>query len=118
MYYVCQSVYARGGIHTTTILSKRGKDTKVQKAVGIVTPSMTLPGSSKPTLYQPLQASKAAPTTRIEATNASVAVPFPHIRPEEMRVQWYREQCVNDDGSEKEVIKKPVERGWGYLVSS
>jgi dihydrodiol dehydrogenase / D-xylose 1-dehydrogenase (NADP) len=79
---------------------------------------MTLPGSSKPTLYQSLQARKAAPTTRIEATNASVAVPFPPIRPEEMRVQWYREQCVNDDGSEKEVIKKPVERGWGYLVSS
>jgi hypothetical protein len=74
---------------------------------------MTPPGSSKPTFYQRLRARKAAPTTRIEATNASVAVPFPPIRLEEMHAQWYGEQYVNDDGSEKEVIKKSVERGWG-----
>jgi hypothetical protein len=31
-----------------------------------------------------------------------------------MHVQWYGEQYVNDDGSEKEEeVKKPVERGWG-----
>ena len=75
---------------------------------------MTLPGSSKPTFYQRLQAKKAAPSTKIEATKASVAVPLPPTRPEEIYVQWYGEECVGDDGLQKEeVIKKPVERGWG-----
>ncbi|KAJ5540409.1 hypothetical protein N7494_005485 [Penicillium frequentans] len=87
---------------------------KQQEAVAIVTTSMTLPGSSKPAFYQRLQATKAAPAVRIEATKASVSVPFPPIRPQELYVQWYDEEHLDENGFETdEVIKMPVERGWG-----
>lgn len=82
-------------------------------ATAIVSTSMTLPGSSKPPFYVRLGAKKAAPAVRIEATEASVAIPFPSIRPEELHVQWYGEQHLNEDGTEKEeVIRMPV-KGWG-----
>jgi hypothetical protein len=98
----------------TVILSKSEKGSKAQRAVGIMTTSMTLPGLNKPSFYQRFQAKKAAPMARIEATKASVAVPFPPIRPEELHVQWYIDENVDENGIEKEeVIKKPVERGWG-----
>ncbi|ETN42789.1 uncharacterized protein HMPREF1541_01947 [Cyphellophora europaea CBS 101466] len=82
-------------------------------ATAIVSTSMTLPGSSKPPFYVRLQARKAGPAVRIEGTEASVAIPFPSIRPEEFHVQWYGNQDVNEDGTEKdEIIRKPVD-GWG-----
>ncbi|OQO00632.1 hypothetical protein B0A48_13122 [Cryoendolithus antarcticus] len=82
-------------------------------ATAIVTTSMTIPGSSKPPFYVRLSAQKAAPSVRIEAAEASVAIPFPPIRPEELHVQWYGYAHLNDDGTEKnEIIKKPVS-GWG-----
>lgn len=65
----------------TVILSKVEKGGKGPRAVDVVTTSMTVQCSSKPSFYQRLQAKKAAPTARIEATKASVAVPFPPIRP-------------------------------------
>lgn len=84
-----------------------------KNATAIVSTSMTLPGSSKPAFYVRLGAKKAAPAVRIEATEASVAIPFPCIRPEELHVQWYGDQYLNEDGTEKnEIIKKPAE-GWG-----
>ena len=90
----------------TVVLAKKG-------ATAIVTTSMTVPGSSKPPFYVRLGAQKAAPSVRIEATEASVAVPFPPIRPEELHVQWYGYPHLNQDGTEKnEIIKKPVS-GWG-----
>ncbi|SMQ46757.1 unnamed protein product [Zymoseptoria tritici ST99CH_1A5] len=99
---------------TTVVLSKQNSETAVQEAVAIVTTSMTLPGSSKPAFYQRLQANKSAPSVRIEGTKASIAVPFPPIRPQELRVQWYGAEHLDKDGIEtEEVIKKPVERGWG-----
>ena len=74
---------------------------------------MTLPGSSKPAFYVRLCAKKAAPAVRIEATEASAAIPFPSIRPEELHVQWCGDQHLTEDSTEKdEVIHKPVE-GWG-----
>ncbi|KAJ9657225.1 hypothetical protein H2198_004451 [Neophaeococcomyces mojaviensis] len=83
------------------------------KATGIISTSMTIPGSSKPAFYMRLQAKKAAPAVRIEATEASVAIPFPSIRPEELHVQWYGYQHLNEDGTERdEVIRKAVQ-GWG-----
>lgn len=98
----------------TVVLSKQDSKSQAQSAVGIVTTSMTLPGSSKPPFYNRLQAKKAAPCVRIEATKASVAIPFPPIRPEELHVQWYDEEHLDKDGMETEqIIKKPVERGWG-----
>jgi predicted dehydrogenase len=98
----------------TVILSKQEKDTKKQQAVAIVTTSMTLPGSSKPAFYQRLQATKAGPAVRIEATKASVSIPFPPIRPQELHVQWYDDSHMEADGIEKdEILFKPVERGWG-----
>lgn len=82
-------------------------------ATAIVSTSMTLPGSSKPPFYVRLQAMKSAPAVRIEGTEASVAIPFPMIRPEELHVQWYGGEHVDKDGIEKdEVIRKPVD-GWG-----
>ena len=82
-------------------------------ATAIVSTSMTLPGSNKPAFYVRLGAKKAAPAVRIEATEASVAIPFPSIRPEELHVQWYGDQHLNEDGTEKdEIIRRPVE-GWG-----
>jgi predicted dehydrogenase len=82
-------------------------------ATAIVTTSMTVPGSSKPPFYVRLGAQKAAPSVRIEATEASVAIPFPPIRPEELHVQWYGYAHLNEDGTEKnEIIKKPIS-GWG-----
>jgi predicted dehydrogenase len=101
----------------TVILSKVKNDesgSKRQEAVAIVTTSMTLPGSSKPAFYQRLQATKAAPAVRIEATKASVSIPFPPIRPQELLVQWYDEEHLDENGMEtEEVVEMPVERGWG-----
>lgn len=102
----------------TVILSKRGQkrgqDSTAERAIAIVTTSMTLPGSSKPAFYQRLQASKSAPSVRIEATKASVAIPFPPIRPQELHVQWYDEVHLDESGIEtEETIHRAVERGWG-----
>ncbi|KAI1611244.1 hypothetical protein EDD37DRAFT_632934 [Exophiala viscosa] len=84
-----------------------------KNATAIVTTSMTLTGSNKPSFYVRFGAQKAAPSVRIEATEASVAIPFPPIRPEELHVQWYGHAHLNDDGTERnEIIKKPVS-GWG-----
>ncbi|RVX73866.1 hypothetical protein B0A52_02756 [Exophiala mesophila] len=97
-----------GGVDdiNTVVLANKG-------ATAIITTSMTVPGSSKPPFYVRLGAQKAAPSVRIEATEASVAIPFPPIRPEELHVQWYGDAHLNEDGTEKnEIIKKPV-NGWG-----
>ena len=84
-----------------------------QNATAIVTTSMTLPGSSKPAFYVRLGAKKAGPAVRIEATKASVAIPFPPIRPETLHVQWYGDEHLNEDGTERdEIISKPI-KGWG-----
>jgi predicted dehydrogenase len=104
------SVPGRGPVDdiNTVVLA----DDKSQ-ATAIVTTSMTITGSSKPAFYVRLGAEKAAPSVRIEGTEASVAIPFPPIRPEELHVQWYGYSHLNEDGTEKnEVIKKPVV-GWG-----
>ena len=99
---------------TTVILSKLDAKSAAQSAVAIVTTSMTLPGSSKPAFYQRLQAKKAAPSIRIEATKASVAIPFPPIRPQRLEIQWYDSEHLDEAGIElEEVIEKPVEHGWG-----
>lgn len=83
-------------------------------STAIVTTSMTLPGSSKPDFYQRLQAKKASPSVRVEATKASVAIPFPPIRPQELHIQWYDEDHLDEDGVKKdEVVSRPVEQGWG-----
>lgn len=98
----------------TVVLVKRDQTTSVPQAVGIVSTSMTLPGSSKPAFHDRLQARKSAPSVRIEATKASVAIPFPPIRPQELHVQWYDEAHLDEKGTEKEeVVKKPAKRGWG-----
>ena len=94
----------------TVVLSQSEKP----QATAIVTTSMTLPGSSKPAFYVRLQAKKASPSVRVEGTKASVALPFPPIRPEELHVQWYDDEHLDEQGIEKdEVISKPVEEGWG-----
>ncbi|KAI5357912.1 putative gfo/Idh/MocA-like oxidoreductase, NAD(P)-binding domain superfamily [Septoria linicola] len=99
---------------TTVVLSKRDSTTNAPEAVAIVTTSMTLPGSSKPAFYQRLQAKKAAPSIRIEATKASVAIPFPPIRPQRLEVQWYDSEHLDSEGIEKEeTIERPIEHGWG-----
>lgn len=96
----------------TIVLSKQNQGT--QQAVAIVTTSMTLPGSSKPPFYRRLQAVKGAPSVRIEASKASIAIPFPPIRPEELHVIWYDEDHLDKEGMEtEEIIRKPVGRGWG-----
>lgn len=101
----------------TVILSKQRQhpgDGRKQEAVAIVTTSMTLPGSCKPAFYRRLQAKKQAPAVRVEGTKASVSIPFPPIRPQELHVQWYDEEHLDEDCIEtEEVVKKPVERGWG-----
>jgi predicted dehydrogenase len=84
-----------------------------QHATGIISTSMTLPGSSKPAFYVRLGANKAAPAVRIEGTEASIAIPFPPIRPEELHVQWYGYDHLQEDGTEKnETIRRPID-GWG-----
>ena len=94
----------------TVVLNQSGNP----QATAIVTTSMTLPGSSKPAFYVRLQAKKAGPVVRVEATKASVAIPFPPIRPQELHVQWYDDEHLDEQGVEKdEVISKPVEEGWG-----
>jgi dihydrodiol dehydrogenase / D-xylose 1-dehydrogenase (NADP) len=51
---------------------------------------------------------------RIEAEYASVAIPFPPIRPKELHLQRYGEEFLDAEGRERgEVIRKPVGRGWG-----
>lgn len=98
----------------TVVISKHAEGSKKQSAVAIVSTSMTLPGSSKPSFYQRLQAPKAAPSVRIEAIKASIAIPFPPIRPQELHVQWYDEDHIDEQGIEtEEIVQKPVERGWG-----
>ena len=97
----------------TVVLSSTRKD-GVQAAVGIITTSMTLTGSNKPSFYHRFRAQKAGPSVRIEGTLGSIAIPFPPIKPEELQVQWYGPDYLDLEGLEQnEVIKKPVERGWG-----
>ncbi|KAJ9636399.1 hypothetical protein H2199_008074 [Coniosporium tulheliwenetii] len=87
----------------TVILSRTEGASNTQTAVGIVTTSMTIPGSNKPPFYRRLQAPKPAPCVLIQATNA-----------QELHVQWYGRELVDEEGMEREeVIRKPVERGWG-----
>ncbi|OQD72879.1 hypothetical protein PENDEC_c018G04477 [Penicillium decumbens] len=103
-------------INTVILAKSQNGDSgsKHSEAVAIVTTSMTLSGSSKPAFYQRLQAKKASPAVRIEATKASVSIPFPPIRPQELHVQWYDEEHLDGNGIEtEEVVKMPVERGWG-----
>lgn len=103
----------------TIVLSKQAQGSAVQQAVGIVTTSMTLPGSSKPAFYQRLQAAKSAPSVRIEATKASISIPFPPIRPQKLHVQWYDAAHLDEEGREtEELIEKPVERGWGMYYQA
>ena len=81
-------------------------------SVAIVTTSLSLAGSKK--TPDKLAVEKAAPSVRIEGTNGQVSVPFPLIRPQELRVEWYDDERLGPSGSEtKEIISKPVERGWG-----
>lgn len=98
----------------TIVLASADKSSGKQTAVGIVTTSMTVPGSNRPPFYRRLQAKKPGPCTIIQATEAQVTIPFPPIRPEELHVQWYGRQYVDAEGIEKEeVIEKRVEKGWG-----
>lgn len=93
----------------TTVLSNPEND----GAVAVVTTSLTLAGSSK--IEDKLAVKKVAPSVRIEAANAQVCVPFPLIRPQELHVEWYNKDNLGLNGGEKhEIIKKPVERGWGF----
>lgn len=81
-------------------------------AVGIATTSLTLPGSKKQS--DKLAVKKIAPSVRIEATNAQVCIHFPLIRPQELHIEWYNEDNLDEEGREKhEIVQKPVERGWG-----
>lgn len=98
---------------TTVILSKQSSASE-QEAVAIVTTSMTLPGSSKPAFYKRLQANKSGPSVRIEGTKATVSIPFPPIRAQQLKISWYDPEHLDEDGMEmEETIEKPVERGWG-----
>ncbi|KAK5074639.1 hypothetical protein LTR70_010085 [Exophiala xenobiotica] len=81
-------------------------------ATGIVTTSMTLPGSSQVPFYKRLQAKKQAPSVRIETEKATIAIPFPPIRPEEIQVTWYGSAETKDGLEVDEVFKKPID-GWG-----
>ena len=75
---------------------------------------MTIPGSTKPSFYTRLQAKRPAPSVLVEATKATVTIPFPPIRPQELHIQWYDEAHLDADGIEtEEVVHKPVETGWG-----
>lgn len=97
-----------------TVVLSSNKEDGTQAAVGIVTTSMTITGSNKIPFYQRFRSQKAAPSVRIEGTLASISIPFPPIRPEEIHVQWYGPDHIDSQGLEKnEVIKKPVESGWG-----
>lgn len=80
---------------TTTILTNK-------HATALVTTSMTLPGSSKCDFYMRFGLTKAGKAVRIEGSRASVAIPFPSLRPEELRVQWYGNDIVNADGTEQD----------------
>ncbi|OQU96016.1 hypothetical protein CLAIMM_02160 [Cladophialophora immunda] len=81
-------------------------------SVGIVTTSLSLGGSNKHP--DKLAAPKIGPAVRIEAEKAQITIPFILIRPQEFRVEWYDAEHLDEQGHEKvEVIKKPVDRGWG-----
>ena len=81
-------------------------------ATAIVTTSMTLPGSSQVSFYQRLHAQKQAPSVRIETEKATIAIPFPPIRPEELHVTWYGSETTKDGLEVEETFKKTIE-GWG-----
>ncbi|KAK4499063.1 hypothetical protein PRZ48_009575 [Zasmidium cellare] len=91
---------------TTTILTSKN-------ATALVTTSMTLPGSSKCAFYMRFGATKSGKAVRIEGSRASVAIPFPSIRPKELHVQWYGNDVVNEDGTERDEVIKMDIKGWG-----
>ncbi|CAK7203009.1 hypothetical protein SEUCBS139899_005736 [Sporothrix eucalyptigena] len=80
-------------------------------AVAIVTTSLSLAGAS--CADDKLAVTKVAPGVRIEATNAQVSIPFPLIRPQELHIEWYGDSDENKKQEKREVVKLPVERGWG-----
>ena len=88
----------------TVVLASTDEPFGRQIAVGIVTTSMTLPGSNKPAFYRRPQAKKPGPCVILQATEVQVTVPFPPIRPEELHVQWYGREHVDEEGMEKEEI--------------
>ena len=94
----------------TLVLSKKREACPL--AIGIVTTSMTITGTNRVPFYRRLGAQKQAPSVRIEGTKASVSIPFPPIRPQELHVQWYGERLDSEGMETTEVISKPVE-GWG-----
>lgn len=114
----------------TIILTRPGPSSSSgpsNSATGIVTMSLSLPGSSKPSFGERLLAKKHAPSVRIEAATAQVSIPFPPIRPQEIHVQWYGREGADEagiDGAQagaaerEEIIKKPVQRGWGMYYQA
>jgi hypothetical protein len=85
----------------TVVLSQVDSNSGQQIAVGIVTTSMALLDSNKPSFYHCFGAKKAAPAVRIEAEYASITIPFPPIRPEELQVQRYGKEFLDAGGRER-----------------
>ncbi|GAW19159.1 hypothetical protein ANO14919_086430 [Xylariales sp. No.14919] len=96
----------------TVVISGKSESSGQSRAVAIVTTSLTLAGSNKSA--DKLAVKKVGPSVKIEAENAQVCIPFPLIRPQELHVEWYGSEHLDEKGDAKaEVIKLPVERGWG-----
>lgn len=98
----------------TVVLSRPKSAANPISATAIATTSLSGPGSSKPSFGDRLNAKKMGPSVIIEGTEAQVAIPFLPPRPQQLSVQWYGREHVDEKGLEvEEIIEKPVERGWG-----
>lgn len=97
----------------TIIISKEDPQTGRQVAVAVITTSMTMPGARTQDTYARLNATKHSPSVRIEGTIAQIVVPFPPVRVEEVHIQWYGDDVLDEPGKEKEeTILMPID-GWG-----
>ncbi|CAK7243419.1 MAG: hypothetical protein STHCBS139747_004941 [Sporothrix thermara] len=98
-------------INTVVLRRPASSDASSSPAVAIVTTSLSLAGA--PCAADKLAVEKVAPGVRIEGTLAQVSVPFPLIRPQELRVEWYGDSDAHKAEAAKEVLSLPVARGWG-----
>lgn len=85
----------------TVIFSHSGSGT------AIVSTSLSLPGSSKPSFGDRFVATKLAPKE-----NAQIPIAFPPTKAQQIKMQWYGRDHIIKNGIEiEETIEKPLPRG-------
>ncbi|KAI0868260.1 hypothetical protein GGS24DRAFT_494702 [Hypoxylon argillaceum] len=83
----------------TVVISGKSESSGQSNAVAIITTSLTLAGSNQSA--DKLAVKKVGPSVKIEAEKAQICIPFPLIRPQELHVEWYGSEHLDEKGDAK-----------------